>query len=58
MLIYLEKDITYKNIQMYLIRGGRVKDLPGVKYHLVRGKLDFLGLKNVKLQDLNTEQKI
>ena len=31
-----------------LIRGGRVKDLPGIKYHLVRGKLDFLGLKNRK----------
>merc|ERR1739844_268073 len=31
-----------------LIRGGRVKDLPGVKYHLVRGKLDFSGLKNRK----------
>lgn len=31
-----------------LIRGGRVKDLPGVKYHLIRGKLDFLGLKNRK----------
>jgi len=32
------------NIQQYanvIIRGGRVKDLPGVKYHLVRGKLDF-----------------
>ncbi len=29
-----------------LIRGGRVPDLPGVKYHLVRGKLDFLGLEN------------
>lgn len=29
-----------------VMRGGRVKDLPGVKYHLVRGKLDFLGLKN------------
>jgi len=28
-----------------LIRGGRVKDLPGIKYHLVRGKLDFSGLK-------------
>ena len=39
------------NLQVYstvLIRGGRVKDLPGVKYHLVRGKLDFLGLKNRK----------
>lgn len=31
-----------------LIRGGRVKDLPGIKYHIVRGKLDFLGLKNRK----------
>lgn len=30
------------------MRGGRVKDLPGIKYHLVRGKLDFLGLKNRK----------
>merc|ERR1711878_203369 len=31
-----------------LIRGGRVKDLPGIKYKLVRGKLDFGGLKNRK----------
>jgi len=31
-----------------IIRGGRVKDLPGVKYHLVRGKLDFKGLTNRK----------
>jgi small subunit ribosomal protein S12 len=31
-----------------LIRGGRVKDLPGIKYTLVRGKLDFSGLKNRK----------
>ena len=39
------------NLQDYsavLIRGGRVKDLPGVKYHLIRGKLDLLGLKNRK----------
>lgn len=39
------------NLQTYstvLMRGGRVKDLPGVKYHLVRGKFDFLGLKNRK----------
>lgn len=32
-----------------IIRGGRVKDLPGIKYHLVRGKLDFIGLKERKL---------
>jgi small subunit ribosomal protein S12 len=28
-----------------LVRGGRVKDLPGVKYHLVRGKLDLSGVQ-------------
>jgi small subunit ribosomal protein S12 len=27
-----------------LIRGGRVKDLPGVRYHIVRGVLDTLGV--------------
>lgn len=37
--------LEYSNV---LIRGGRVKDLPGIKYHLVRGKLDFPGLKNRK----------
>lgn len=31
-----------------IIRGGRVKDLPGIKYRLVRGKLDFSGIKNRK----------
>nr|YP_010032407.1 ribosomal protein S12 [Schizocladia ischiensis]QOW07621.1 ribosomal protein S12 [Schizocladia ischiensis] len=31
-----------------LLRGGRVKDLPGVKYHLIRGKFDFHGLKDRK----------
>jgi small subunit ribosomal protein S12 len=39
------------NLQRYsvvLMRGGRVKDLPGVKYHLIRGKLDFIGLKSRK----------
>ncbi len=29
-----------------VIRGGRVKDLPGVRYHIVRGKLDAEGVKN------------
>merc|ERR1711957_934447 len=32
------------NLQEYssvLIRGGRVKDLPGIKYHLIRGKFDL-----------------
>lgn len=31
-----------------LIRGGRVKDLPGVRYHVVRGTLDTLGVANRK----------
>ena len=31
-----------------LIRGGRVKDLPGVKYHIVRGKYDCLGVQGRK----------
>jgi small subunit ribosomal protein S12 len=29
-----------------LIRGGRVKDLPGVRYHIVRGALDTVGVEN------------
>ena len=31
-----------------LIRGGRVKDLPGVRYHILRGVLDTQGVKNRK----------
>lgn len=31
-----------------LVRGGRVKDLPGVKYHIVRGKFDLAGVENRK----------
>lgn len=31
-----------------LIRGGRVKDLPGVRYHCVRGALDLQGVQNRK----------
>jgi len=39
------------NLQEYsvvLMRGGRVPDLPGCKYHLIRGKYDFQGVKNRK----------
>ena len=39
------------NLQEYstvLIRGGRVKDLPGIKYQLIRGKYDLAGLKQRK----------
>ncbi len=31
-----------------LVRGGRVRDLPGVRYHVVRGALDCLGVNNRK----------
>ncbi|BBI01406.1 30S ribosomal protein S12 [Buchnera aphidicola (Nipponaphis monzeni)] len=31
-----------------LIRGGRVKDLPGVRYHVIRGSLDCAGVKDRK----------
>lgn len=31
-----------------LVRGGRVKDLPGVRYHIVRGSLDCAGVNNRK----------
>lgn len=31
-----------------LVRGGRVKDLPGVKYHIIRGKYDTTGVNNRK----------
>jgi len=39
------------NIQEHsvvLVRGGRVKDLPGVRYHIVRGTLDALGVQDRK----------
>ncbi len=29
-----------------LVRGGRVKDLPGVRYHIIRGTLDAAGVQN------------
>ncbi len=31
-----------------LVRGGRVKDLPGVRYHIIRGTLDSAGVQNRK----------
>ena len=31
-----------------MIRGGRVKDLPGVRYHIIRGTLDTSGVKDRK----------
>jgi len=34
-----------------LVRGGRVKDLPGVRYHIIRGKLDTQGVSQAKLRN-------
>lgn len=39
---------TLQEYSTVLVRGGRVKDLPGIKYKLIRGKYDFLGLKTRK----------
>jgi len=39
------------NLQQHsivIIRGGRVKDLPGVNYHIIRGLKDLIGVKNRK----------
>ena len=33
---------------LVLIRGGRVRDLPGVRYHIIRGALDAAGVENRK----------
>lgn len=47
-VILVVKVITYRNIPWFLIRGGRVKDLPGVRYHVVRGSLDTSGVDGRK----------
>jgi small subunit ribosomal protein S12 len=39
---------TLQEFSSVLVRGGRVKDLPGVKYHLIRGCYDFAGIDNRK----------
>ena len=39
------KVTTYKSTRIVLVRGGRVKDLPGVRYHIVRGALDTAGVE-------------
>ena len=39
---------TLQEHSVVLLRGGRVKDLPGVKYHLVGGLLDFKNMKKRK----------
>jgi small subunit ribosomal protein S12 len=39
---------TLQDHSVVLVRGGRVKDLPGVRYHVVRGTLDAGGVENRK----------
>ncbi len=39
---------TLQEHSVVLVRGGRVKDLPGVRYHIVRGTLDTTGVNNRK----------
>jgi len=39
---------TLQEHSVVLVRGGRVKDLPGVRYHVVRGALDSTGVDNRK----------
>lgn len=39
-------DHNLQEHSVVLLRGGRVKDLPGVRYHIVRGTLDTHGVKN------------
>jgi small subunit ribosomal protein S12 len=39
---------TLQDHSVVLVRGGRVKDLPGVRYHIVRGTLDAAGVNNRK----------
>ena len=39
---------TLQEHSVVLVRGGRVKDLPGVRYHVVRGTLDTTGVNNRK----------
>ena len=41
---------TLQEHSVVIIRGGRVKDLPGVRYHIVRGVLDATGVENRKQQ--------
>jgi small subunit ribosomal protein S12 len=37
-----------QELSVVLIRGGRVKDLPGVRYHIIRGTLDSVGVQDRK----------
>jgi small subunit ribosomal protein S12 len=39
---------TLQEHSVVLVRGGRVKDLPGCRYHIIRGKFDAVGVKDRK----------
>ena len=41
-------DHNLQEHSIVLVRGGRVHDLPGVRYHIIRGTLDALGVENRK----------
>jgi len=41
-------DHNLQEHSIVLVRGGRVRDLPGVRYHIVRGSLDCAGVENDK----------
>jgi small subunit ribosomal protein S12 len=40
-----------------LVRGGRVKDLPGVRYHIVRGSLDLQGVEGPQAVPLQVRRQ-
>ena len=46
--IFLVKVTTWQEHSIVLIRGGRVRDLPGVRYKIIRGTLDTLGVSDRK----------
>jgi small subunit ribosomal protein S12 len=48
---------NFQEHSIVLVRGGRVKDLPGVRYHIVRGALDTAGVAEERKDVLNMVQK-
>nr|YP_009268412.1 ribosomal protein S12 [Pseudolarix amabilis]BAV19318.1 ribosomal protein S12 [Pseudolarix amabilis] len=50
-------DHNLQEHSVVLVRGGRVKDLPGVRYHIVRGTLDAAGVKDRQQGRSNMESK-
>ena len=47
-LVVKGKSPALKEHSVVMIRGGRVKDLPGVRYHIIRGTLDSVGVQGRK----------